>query len=483
MALDPQTTDEIYENLRDSLQGKIDGLTNFVPNSFNYVWTRAFADKQHEQEVAATAAQLAGWADYTGKQLTQEDLDRLDIDGASPEELNEYMEDEQLDEFAKAFGVRRDPGTQAVGEVEVTTSESTTIPEGVEFGTEPESDTGEFLSFFTTESVSTSGAETVTVSIQAAEVGTEYNVGANTITHLPNPPTGVESVTNPDATTGGSGVQSNESLREDIKNALVESSGGGTKDGVEAYIENETGAIDVRVDEKFTGDTEHGSYPHGDVIVLGGTDTNVEQAIFESRPSAVEHFLVRPVQYGVNVTATVTSDGTVDNTAVEEDVQNYFDNLLLGDDVFRDRIIQQILNADDNIENITSLTIEINEELHLYDPDNSTGEAPNYPYYILDKGDEMEQDTGITRVTATVGGTTDTVLDEGTDYEEYDSTNNDYSSPGLDSINFDVDGDNAVDGTNPDDETEFAVTYRMQDDITIDQNEVATAGVIDVTVA
>jgi len=479
MSLDPRTQDEIYQSLKSNLQGKISGLTNFVENSFNYVWTQAFAREQHEQEVAATAVQLSGWANYAGKTLTSEDLDDLDIDGATAEEINQYVEDEHLDEFAKAFGVARDLGSQAVGEVEVTVSEATTIPEGVEFGTEPDSD-GEFLSFFTTESVSTNSATTVTVSIQAAEVGTAYNVGANTITHLPNPPTGVESVTNPNATTGGEGIQSNSSLRDDIKNAIIENSGGGTKDGVEAYIENNTAAIQVTVDEKYQGDSEHGNYPHGDVIVLGGTDSEVEQAIAESHPSAVQHILVRPTSFGVNVTATVEGS-TIDTTEVENDIEAYFDDLLLAENVYRDKIIQTILNADDGIENIDTLEIEINEESHTYDSDNSGGDAPNHPYYILDKGDQMEQDTAITEVLATVGGSADTVLAEGTDYEEYDSTNNDYTSPGLDSVNFDVDGDSTPDGDNPDEDTIFEVTYRIEEDIIINNAEVATAGNISVT--
>jgi len=481
MSLDPRTTDEVYTSLRNNLQGRISGLTNFVENSFNYVWTQAFAEEQHEQEVAATAVQLSGWANYVGKTLTEDDLDELDIDGATAEEINEYVEDEHLDEFAQAFGVTRDPGTKAVGEVEVTTSEAATIPEGVEFGTEPDADTGEFLSFFTTESVSTSSATTVTVSIQAGQVGAEYNVGSDTITHLPNPPTGVESVTNPNATTGGTGIQSNEALREDVKRSIIENSGGGTKDGVEAYIEENTAAIEVTVDEKFTGDSEHGMYPHGDVIVLGGADSEVEQAIEQSRPSAVEHILVRPTSFGVNVSADV--EGTdIDTTEVESEIEEYFDGLLLAENVYRDKIIQVILNADTDIENISDLQVEINEEPHVYDSDNSGGDAPNHPYYILDKGDQMDQSTGITEVLATVGETPDTVLVEGTDYEEYDSTNNDYTSPGLDSVNFDIDGDSTVDGDNPDEDTTFEVTYEIAEDITINNAEVATAGEISVTV-
>lgn len=474
MALDPRTTDEIYDSLKGNLQGRISKLTNFVQSTFNYVWTRAFAEEQHDEEVAALAVQMSGWADFAGKEITQDDLDELNIDGATPEELNEYIQSTDLDELAKLVGVSRDGGTRATGELEITTNTATTIPEGSEFGTQPDAN-GDFLKFQTTEEVSTSSAATVTANIQAVQVGDDYNVGSGTITYMPSPPTGVDSVTNPSGTTGGTNIQSNESLREDIKNAVVESSGGGTKAGVEAYIENNTEAIDVVIQEKFTGDSEHGSYPHGDTIVLGGTDSNVQDAIDESHPSGVEHILIRPDQYGINVSADVEGSN-IDTSEVESDISSYFDDLLLGDNIVRDKIIQIIMNADPDIDNIDTLNVEINQETHTYD----TG-STNHPYYVLDKGSFMEQDTGITEVVATVGGSSQT-LTEGSDYEEYDSANSDYTSPGLNSINFDVDGDGTVDGDNPDNGTDFDVTYRIANDVTINDDEVAVSGNISVTV-
>jgi len=366
-AINPRTTDEVYESLKSNLKGKINKLTNFAENSFNFVWTQAFAEEQHEEEVAALAVQLSGWAEYAGKEITQEDLDELGITGATPEEVNEYINEDHLDELGKLMGVTRDPGEKAIGEVEITTNSAVTIDEGTKFGTQPGSE-GDFRSFFTTETVNAGSATTVTASIQAESVGDEYNVGAGTITYMPNPPVGVDSVTNPSGTTGGTDIQSNDGLRQDIQNAVIESSGGGTKTGVESYIEDNTEAIDVIVQEKFTGDSEHGNYPHGDVVVLGGTDQEVQDAIDFSHPSAVEHILIRPTQFGINVDADV--EGTdINTTAVEDDIAEYFDQLLLGDDVIRDKIIQTIMNADPDIDNITPADapfISINKEGHTF---------------------------------------------------------------------------------------------------------------------
>lgn len=473
-SISPRESTEIYESLRSKLTGKIEQLTNFSENSFNFVWTNAFAEQQHQQEVAALAVQLSGWVEYAGKNITEDDLDELGVTGTTPEEVNQYIDDQQLDQLGALVGAVRDQGSRATGQVQVTTNRSMTIEEGTSFGTQTDS-SGNFLEFETTESVTTDAAETVTVDVQAVEIGEEYNVGANSITYIPNPPTGVANVNNSSGTVGGTNVQDNESFREDVQRAVLESSEGGTEDSIEAFIENQTEAIDVIVRQKFTGDTEHGSYPHADVVALGGTDTAVNDAIQKSHPSGVEHILVRPKQFGVNVTVDV--EGTnVDTARVENDIAEYFNELLLGDNVVRDKLIQIIMNADPDIQNISTLQVEINNEILTYN-----SQSTNHPYYILDKGSSMEQSVGITSVSATVSGS-DTVLTEGSDYEEYDSTNNNYTSPNLDAVNFDVNGDGTTDGVNPDEDTNVEVTYRIAEDIPITDEEVANSGNVTVSV-
>jgi|APHM01.1.fsa_nt_gi Uncharacterized homolog of phage Mu protein gp47 len=312
IAYDPRSSDEVFDSLKTRLTNKIPKLTNFIDTSFNAVFTRAFAREQHDIEVALTAAQLSAWVEYSGKSLTEEDVNDLNIDGATAIELNEYMEEEHLEQLARGFGVSRDPGTRAVGELEVTTGSATSFSEGREFGTQPDS-SGDFISFETTEDFSVSNATTDTVEIQAVNRGTQGNVAADTITYQPNPPVGVLEVTNPQQTSAGTNEQSIGSLREDVKSAVIESAEGGTRRGVEAFIENETDAISVLVQENFEGDTEHGDYPHADVVVFGGTDSNVQEAIKFSRPSAVEHILTRPDI--VEVTVDVDLIGSNINTS------------------------------------------------------------------------------------------------------------------------------------------------------------------------
>jgi len=465
-AFDPRTASEIYEDLKTNLQNKIPKLTNFVTTSFNYVFTNSFASQQHETEVAATAVQLSGWADYSGKELTADDLDTLGIDGATAEEINQFVSDEQLDEFAKAFGVTRDPGSFAVGDVDITTNSAVTIPEGTSFGTQPDG-SGDFIEFELVNDVSTSSATTVSGEIQAVERGDDGNVGSGTITYLPNPPAGINAVTNPNPTSGGEDEQSNEDFREDIKNSVVESAEGGTTAGLEAYIENNTGATSALVQEKFTGDVLHGSYPHGDVIVNGGTDTEVEDAIDFAKPSGVEHFLVRPTI--IETAVTIQAEGTgIDAAEIEQRVEDYFTELDLGGDVYRDKIVQIIMNADRDIDNLATLDVTVENESHEF--------TSGTDVYQLNKTLESDNGSteGIVEVTGTLSGSNNTFVED-TDYQEWNSVAGDTSEP-QDSIDWSLAGDD------PDDGTDFFVDYNVREDIDVDTTEVAQLNSVSVTV-
>lgn len=464
-AFDPRTSTEILNDLKERLTNKIPKLTNFVSSSFNYLFTRAFAREQHEIETAATAVQLSGWADYSGKELTQDDLDVLGIDGATPAEINQFMDPEDLEEYAKGFGVSRDPPSQATGTVEFTTNSSTTILEGTSVGTQPDS-SGDFIEFETNEDVSSSGAETVSVGITAVDGGNDGNVGAGSITYLPSPPPGVDSVTNPSETTGGVDEQTTKSLREDVKNAVLESAEGGTVDGLEQFIENETNATSAIVNEKFTGDADHGSYPHGDVVVYGGTDTEVKDAIQFAKPSAVEHILVRPTVIETRI--TIEAEGSnINTTTIEDELTAFFDDLELNETVYRDQIIQEIMNADRDIDNLSNLDIEVLDEVHTYDGSDT---------YVLNQGleDDYDDGLGITEVTGTLSGSSHTFVED-TDYREWNSTAGDTSVP-QDAINWGLAGDV------PDNGTDFFVDYVVEDDIIVSTQEVAQLNTVNITV-
>lgn len=427
MSNEIRTEDEIYDSLRDNLTDRISKLTNFTEGSFNYVWTQAFSSELREREVQLVASKLSGWVDYAGGPLTEDDLDDLGIeDDVDTEELEEFFEDDDLDNLVAIVGVERDEGSPASGTVTFTTQNaSTTIPEGTEVGTQPDS-SGEFVSYETTEGAETeSGETTVDVSIEAADVGSEGNVGAGSITYLPSPPSGVQAVTNADAVDGGEDRESNDDLRERAKEAVFRSSGGGTVEGMVGYIEENTGATEVTIIENYSGNDIR-DYPHGEVIVVGGTDDEVEEAIEESRPTSVEHILRRPATITLDI--DMVADGEDINTSlVDDDITEYLNSLELDDDLFEDKIIFTAMGADEAINNISSLEYSVSEEAFFFDSSKDV--------YTMQLDEEMKDDA-ITEVTGTLLDDEHT-FEEDTDYQEWNSDSDDDSTP-HDSIDWSV---------------------------------------------
>ena len=378
MTHEPRTKDEIYEALRASLTGKIAKLTNFTDRSFNYVWTQAFAEEIRELEVLAVVSELAGWIDYTGGPITEDDLEQLDIEtDVTAEEINEFMQEDYLDEYVKIVGINRLPGSRATGSVTFTTqSANTEIPSGTRVTTVPDSD-GNTIDFLTTEQAETSnGVTTVTdVPIQAADVGQEFNIPANEIVRLAEPPIGVRGVDNPEATTGGEDREDNEELRTRAKQAVQSSSQGGTVDGIKGYIRQNVEGVgegDIIVDE-FTDPCP----PFVDVIVDGGLDAEVGDAIDFSRPAGIRHNLVRPqvVQLGFDIDVLGTDIGTAD---VEDEVETFLLEQGIGEEFYEDELIRRIMNSDPDILNIDNLggTVErVTNEAFDYEADVSAAIA------------------------------------------------------------------------------------------------------------
>lgn len=391
MVLNPRSASTVYDDLKAKLTSKVAGLTNFAPGGFNDNWIDAYSQQVHEAEVKSQAAELSGWVDWAGNtNLTQDDLDRLGITGAEPSELNEYMDSEHLDELAKIVGVSRDPGARSSGKVTFTVStDSVTIPEGFEVGTEPDND-GNFRSFYvdadgdgeideTSSATISPGASQTTVEgdIIAGDVGDEYNVGTNAITFIPNIKPGIESVVNDSETTGGTDEQKDKEYRKEIKNAVFSTSEGGTKLGIEGYIEdNATSDVDVDIKE-FTDN----SPPYVDVIVDGGSDDEITALIDESRPVGIRHDLVRPssMNFGVR-TELVGTD--IDTTFVSEQIQDYLTDLGVGNAFSRSQLTLRIMQADNAIETMASLSVTmttVSNELHTFVAGTNTYELNEGP--------------------------------------------------------------------------------------------------------
>ncbi|HHV75530.1 MAG TPA: baseplate J/gp47 family protein [Thermoanaerobacterium sp.] len=112
---------------------------------------------------------------------------------------------EWLDKRAAEFGIYRKTGTKATGQVKFSGTDGTVIPSGTIVQTEAG------LQYQTKADATISGGQAI-ADIEAVEIGSQYNVPANTITILPVSIVGVTSVTNESPTTGGTNDEDDTSL-------------------------------------------------------------------------------------------------------------------------------------------------------------------------------------------------------------------------------------------------------------------------------
>lgn len=133
-----------------------------------------------------------------------------------------------LDLRCEEHGITRRPAVKASGQATFTGTAGTVIPAGTQVSTA--SSGAAPAVFFATTSEATIGAEgTVTVDIEAMEAGVSGNVAAGTITLLAQPVSGVTSVTNPAATTGGLDEEDDASLLARYLQRVQSPSAGGNK--------------------------------------------------------------------------------------------------------------------------------------------------------------------------------------------------------------------------------------------------------------
>lgn len=361
MTYDPKSQQEIFESIRARMLGRTEKLTHFEPGSLNHTLTyHGYAGYFALFEHALLAVQLAGWVDYSGGPLDEDDLIRL---GLNPDEidlvtLNQMMHDRDLDELAARDGITRDPGQKAWGQVQfLTISEDTVIPAGTRVRTSRDRFNEEPREYITTEEVlPATGTTTATARVEAIEIGPEYNVGPGAIESSPSPPQGVRDITNEEPISGGEGPETNAELRQRVKQNVTYQSGGGTTDGIRGGLVDLIDGIDeddVHINEIYNPPSG-GNYV--EVTVDGGEDRIVEDAIFDLHPTGIEHILKRPTTYYVDVTATLTGS-PINIERVEAEIARYFSERGIGEDVNRAKLIQSVMNADDDIDNISALDL------------------------------------------------------------------------------------------------------------------------------
>ena len=199
----------------------------------------------------------------------------------------DYAEAEQLDLLTALIGVSRQEATYADGEVTFSRSEPASKDYTIPSGTVVQTDSNDPSAYETSETVVLEEDTTqVVAEIESLESGIESNAGSNTVTILPSPPAGVESVTNPSGITGGTNEETDDSLRSRAKEELST----GSRASAQALLYGARALDGVRSVSIFINDsnedrTGSGGLPdHSfELVVLGGNKQEIGQMILETK--------------------------------------------------------------------------------------------------------------------------------------------------------------------------------------------------------
>lgn len=277
----------------------------------------------------------------------QEDLG-LVLDSAQIE----FASDQALDYLTALIGVTREPATKATGEVKFSRDSAASEDYIIPSGTQVQTDSSSPTAYETTASATlASGTTSVTAPVESLNAGVEANAGANTVVVMPDPPSGIQSVTNPADIIGGSDEEPDDELRERAQDEL----GQGSRASAPALInamkqQADVKSVSIFINDSGTDNTGTGGLPdHSfELVVEGGNSQDIGQAILDTKA-------VGDTSYGgangspVTVTAGLPNGQTHDiEFSRPEVVQVYIDidmdvtDEYAGNDDVRDSIINYL---------------------------------------------------------------------------------------------------------------------------------------------
>ena len=279
-------------------------------------------------------------------------------------------ENVELDYAVKFTGLRRSQPIKSTGQITITGDNGTIVPIGFII------QTSAGIQFQTTQS-GTISSGTLDLNIEALVSGNAGNVAASSITVITNPLVGVASVNNSAVTSNGENKETDSELRTRYFDSLARG-GGSTTNAIRAALLELSGVQDVIVRENDTLTTDADSLPGKSIgpVVLGGTNSDIFQSIFDNKPAGIRSFgsltqditdnnnnvinigFTRPTNQNVWINATVTTDSnypTDGNTQVQTIIVNTINNLNIGESV----ILFEILTAvGSGVEGITNLVLQ-----------------------------------------------------------------------------------------------------------------------------
>ena len=287
---------------------------------------------------------------------------------------------DSLDRVVALIGISRKAAVKAAGAVTFSRSTPAEADIPIPSGTEAQTTGASPIVFRTTQAVALlAGQTSVDASVEAEVAEAAGNVAAGTVTVLSTPISGIEAANNAAAMGGGLDAETDAQFRARVKLSL-NAGGNATLDAIRADILAVAGVTAAALEENDTTDdnTGAGGLPPKSfrATVLGGSDDDAAQAIFDSKPAGIRAYgsvsgvataddgtqyaiyFQRPAQVTIYVDATLTADDTFPSdglTQVETAVIDYVGGtdadgglhtgLGVGDDVVYNEVVAAVMSV------------------------------------------------------------------------------------------------------------------------------------------
>lgn len=274
--------------------------------------------------------------------------------------------EQSLDYVAQNLNVKRFSAQPATGNIVIYGTSGTNIPAGFAVRTDDDS-----AIVFKTQYESTIASDgSISIPIVAEEAGEHTNVPANTITKIVNPISGVESANNIEKTEFGRDRESDYELRKRYYDQLAQNS----TDIIQAITSaiSDIGVQQVKVFENDSMTTSELGIPPKSIfaVVLGGSQQEIAEAIFETKPGGIQAYgdIYVPIedsggnthQIGFSRPTTIDTYYTIDlktddaypvdgDDQIKAEIVNYVEELIIDDDVIHSKMINVVHSSCEGI--------------------------------------------------------------------------------------------------------------------------------------
>jgi uncharacterized phage protein gp47/JayE len=256
-----------------------------------------------------------------------------------------------LDARAEEHGVTRKAATYATGTVTFNGTTGVLVPAGTQVSNTVLAGSGNEPVVFATDADGTLSAGTVDIAVTAVNPGSDANLPINAIDRMVTVVSGITSVANAAATTGGTDTETDEELRARLLAAIAALQGAGTADD---YV---TWALEVEGVGAATCEPLWSGAGTVRVMILdtdlqpasAGLQTTVSDYIETLRPIGASVTVSTPTldTHAISATLTMETGFTVAGvqSAVEASIQAYYDTLGVGDDVIYSEVSAAIVTT------------------------------------------------------------------------------------------------------------------------------------------